>query len=344
MHFLHIFIVTCNMDPSSSLQKLLFQAIKEHIPSHVSFVHDISELLGISYDSAYRRIRGEKEMTLTEVQTLCSHYHISLDALLSIETHQIMFASLAIGEQGFTFLEWLQTILKEIKEIHACKEKEIFYSAKDVPIFHYFEFPTVFAFKSFFWHKVLFSSPDLVHAKFQSEIPPETLTLVRSILSFYNRIPTVEFWNEETFDSLIRQIEFCHVCGYFKDDHDALKVLDEVTIMVDHLEKQASTGFRYFHGEKPEGVDGSYRLYCNDVLLGDNTIFISKEGRLKTFLTYNVINLLITEDPVLFRQVENSMRTLTKKSTLISSSSEKERLQFFIRLHARINRMREKIL
>jgi len=331
------------MDPETSIQKVLFQSIKERIPGHVSFVHDVSELLGISYDSAYRRIRGEKELTISELQTLCSHYQVSLDTLFSINSRHILFNSMAIEEGELTFGQWLHTILAEIKDIHACKQKEIIYFAKDIPIFHFFEFPELFAFKAFFWNKVLFSTPGFEQKKYTMDVQEKVMGIVRSILATYNRIPIVELWNEETFDSIIQQIEFCYVCGYFSGKTDALMILDKVEVMVNHLEQQASAGFRYLYGNTPEGVDGNYRLYCNEVLLGDNTIFVSKDGHSKTFLTYNVINLLVTENPKFCKQIETSLRNLTKKSTLISSSSEKERHRFFHTFTEKIEELRERI-
>jgi len=135
------------MKSTDPIQVTLFQIIKEKLPTNVSFVHEISELLGISYDSAYRRIRGEKELSLEELKILCQQYRISLDMLFSVESQNIIFNSLAIGEQGCSFIQWLTTILNEIKDIHSCRQKEIFYSAKDIPIFHFFEFPELFAFK-----------------------------------------------------------------------------------------------------------------------------------------------------------------------------------------------------
>jgi len=331
------------MKSGSGIQETLFQTIKEKLPSHISFVHELSELLGISYDSAYRRIRGEKELSFEELRILSDHFKISLDTLFNVNSQNILFNSMAIGEKAFTFTQWLQAILTEIKDIHSCKEKEIIYSAKDIPIFHYFEFPLLFAFKSFFWHKVLFSLPGYEHKKFQFEADEQMTSLVRLILATYNKIPVIELWNEETFTSLVRQIEFCYVCGYFSASEDALKVIDSVEAMVTHMEQQASFGFRYLYGESPDGVEGSYRLYCNEVLLGDNTIFVLKDGRTKTFLTYNVINLLVTENPLLCKQIETSLRTLTKRSTLISSTSEKERQKFFHILKSKTTELRGKI-
>jgi len=70
------------MNEAIYVQKELFSRIKETLPSNISFVHEISESLEISYDSAYRRIRGEKELSLTELLRLCSKYAISVDSLI----------------------------------------------------------------------------------------------------------------------------------------------------------------------------------------------------------------------------------------------------------------------
>jgi hypothetical protein len=69
---------------STQLQQDFFQHIKSKLPPHLSFVEEIAELLSISTDSAYRRIRGEKPISLEEVQRLCSHFRISLDHVLNI--------------------------------------------------------------------------------------------------------------------------------------------------------------------------------------------------------------------------------------------------------------------
>ena len=52
---------------SAGIQQLFFQKIKENMPAHLSFVDDIAEVLEISNDSVYRRIRFEKPISMEEV-------------------------------------------------------------------------------------------------------------------------------------------------------------------------------------------------------------------------------------------------------------------------------------
>ena len=47
-------------NPTTNLQSRFFQELKSIIPPYSSLVDEIAELLQVSMDSAYRRIRGEK--------------------------------------------------------------------------------------------------------------------------------------------------------------------------------------------------------------------------------------------------------------------------------------------
>ena len=64
------------MENPPSVQQIFFQHVKDHLPAHLSLVDEIAELLNISIDSAYRRIRGEKAISFEELRTLCSHFRI----------------------------------------------------------------------------------------------------------------------------------------------------------------------------------------------------------------------------------------------------------------------------
>jgi hypothetical protein len=76
---------------SRQLQQTLFQKINEDLPPHLSLAEELGELLGLSADSVYRRIRGEKPVTLDELKRICDHYRLSLDQLLQTQTDAVLF-------------------------------------------------------------------------------------------------------------------------------------------------------------------------------------------------------------------------------------------------------------
>ena len=63
---------TNTADRTYASQQLLFQQIRDKLPPHISLVDEMEDLLEISQDSAYRRIRGEKELSFGEMQKLVS--------------------------------------------------------------------------------------------------------------------------------------------------------------------------------------------------------------------------------------------------------------------------------
>ena len=82
-------------------QELLFNQIRQNLPPNISLVDEIADLLDISNDSAYRRIRGEKMLSINELQKLSKHFGISLDLLFSLESGNVVFNSICRNTQSF---------------------------------------------------------------------------------------------------------------------------------------------------------------------------------------------------------------------------------------------------
>ena len=70
---------------TGELQQNLFKLIKSKVAEDIPLAEEIAALLNISTDSVYRRIRGEKTLSIDELQTLCVHYKVSLDQLMEIQ-------------------------------------------------------------------------------------------------------------------------------------------------------------------------------------------------------------------------------------------------------------------
>ena len=71
---------------NNQLQIVFFQFLKSKLQSHVSMADELADLLEISIDSAYRRIRGEKMISLQESSIIASHFKLSIDQLLNLKT------------------------------------------------------------------------------------------------------------------------------------------------------------------------------------------------------------------------------------------------------------------
>src|SRR5215213_5663299 len=99
---------------AATIQVNFFQHIKAMLPPHLSLVDEVAELLHISNDSAYRRIRGEKPIAFEELQVLCSHFKVSLDQFLHLRSDSIVFNGRLTDTESFTFTEYLQGVLQHL--------------------------------------------------------------------------------------------------------------------------------------------------------------------------------------------------------------------------------------
>jgi hypothetical protein len=89
--------------PSDQAQDFLFQRIKEMLPASVSLTDVVSEVLHVSSDSAYRRIRNETPLVLQEAKQLCEHFSWSLDQVLSLGSNSILFENIRINNQQYPY-------------------------------------------------------------------------------------------------------------------------------------------------------------------------------------------------------------------------------------------------
>ena len=102
------------MNVTVDLQQQLFGFIKKVQP-HISLADELCELLEISYDSAYRRIRGEKPLTLQELKKVCEKYKLSLDQVLQLNSNTVVFRCNDINHEIKDLESYLLGILQEVK-------------------------------------------------------------------------------------------------------------------------------------------------------------------------------------------------------------------------------------
>jgi hypothetical protein len=88
---------------STGKQVAFFQHLKTQLPPHITMVDEIADVLGISNDSAYRRIRGEKPIDLEETYKLCTHFRVSMDQLLHLESDAFIFNGKLANESDYSF-------------------------------------------------------------------------------------------------------------------------------------------------------------------------------------------------------------------------------------------------
>jgi len=327
---------------ASELQQKLFQVIKNNIPGHLSATEEIAKVLNVSVDSVYRRIRGEKTISLDELHTLCAYYKISLDQLMNIQTGAFTFQGNFLNEKTYPFDAHLNSMVYQLSAIKKFKEIEFYWLCKDVPVFHHFHFREIAAFKYFFWMKTLYHFPEFDHQVFTFDAYSDELNAIgEKILDLYNSIPSTELWNVENINIALRQIEFYRDSQMFESDEDVLTLYEAWEKVIDHIEQQAARGYKFKYGDPEKKRLEEYNVYFNEVILGDNSMVAVLDGTKVAYILHTAINYMMTRDLSFCENMYDYVQSLMKRSTLISNVSEKERSKFFRILRERIGRRKD---
>ena len=315
---------------NGSMQEYLFRRIREKLPIESSLADVVAELLHVSNDSAYSRIRGETPLVLDEAQILCEAFSISLDQTLNNKENSVTFTAFNLNNENYSFKSYLRDILHNLKLVSSCDQKEIIYLTKDFSIFHNFLFRPLFAFRYFFWMKSILQHPDFVPLKFSMDILTKELEdMGEQIIRSYNNIPSIEIWNTECVNSTISQIEYYREAGYFASDDDVEKIYNALRSAIEHLRKEADLGCKFYPGENPDFQKSNFQFYYNRVVLGDNTIMTTLNGKKILYLNYDVLNYMVTQDENFCNDVYSKLQTLMRRATILSNVSEKQRNIFF---------------
>jgi hypothetical protein len=324
---------------AATVQQLFFQHIKSGLPPHLSLADEVAEVLGISNDSAYRRIRGEKPIDFDEIQKLCSHYKLSLDQFMHLQNDALIFTGRVNYDSETLFEDYLESVHKQLSIINSFELRHIYFLMKDIPPFVHFQVPELAAFKFYFWMKSILHYESMQKIKFSLNDPlyDKFFPLSKNVIDAYNKVPTTEIWNIESINSSIRQIEFYRDSGLFKNEADVKLLYEKLEGLIDHIEKQAETGFKFNIGSAPTANSAPYRLFVNEFVTLDNTLMAEMGNIRLTFINHSVLYFVATRDEQFNDAIFTNLNNLMKKSTLISSVGEKERSRFFNRLRDKIH-------
>ena len=325
-------------------QDFLFQRISEMLSPHITMVDAISEILHVSSDSAYRRIRGDTPLVLSEVRQLCNHFNLSLDQLLNVKSGSILFQDVRIQNKDYTYKQYLEDLLRQVQGINNYMQREIIYLSKDLPIFHNFYYKPLIAFRYFFWMKTILLHPDFANSHFSLECLPTGIEqLSQDLVRAYHKIPGSEMWNTESINSSISQIEFYKDSGYFDSTSDIRAVYDGLEQTVLHMKAQAEHGCKFMPGENPETKKDNFSFFFNRVVLGDNTILVVTDRTKTVYLNYGLLHYIVTRDENFCNNCYEDFQNLKKRSTMISKTSERQRNIFFGILLNKINERKKHI-
>lgn len=330
-----------------SAQMLLMQQIKESLPKNISLVDELADLLKVSNDSAYRRMRGETDLTIEEIAAICKHFKISFDNFINnIDSNIVSFSHHQLSSHVNSFKEYLNGMNANIHQVLKFPEdqRKIIYSAEDIPVFQNFAHPLLTAFKIFYWNKSILNAEGYEDKKFETaHIDKELLKTAQEIYDTYAKIASIEIWSDDTVNSTIKQVEFYWDSGAFKSKNDALQICEELNLMFARISKQAEIGIKLDANNKPVSNHKNFELYHSDIMIGTNCVMTTMGNHKGAYISYHSFNVMLTTNEKFCNETDIWIKNLIRKSNLISGVAEKQRYRFFKNISDKMNKLIAKI-
>ncbi len=325
-------------------QSRLIAQCKERL-GNKNLAVELSELLGVNVDAAYRRMRGDTALTYDEIQKICLKFNISFDSVINYEGRLVPFQFNGMFKDKFSIINYLSGIEQEMGMLSkvGVGEARIVMTAMDLPYFRQFGFKSLSRFKLFFWQRSVLNLPDFATKKYDAnESLGEYEDITDRIYKNYHGVASTEIWAPETLDSTIKQVQYYLESGLFVDKKSALQICDDIEALLNKLEQEAQLARKLIQ-TKEGTISSPFEMYQSDIFLSNNCIQAFKDGKTYTYVSFNSFNSLMSFSPHFSDECNRWIEQIRLKSILLSEVSEKLRYQFFKILREKVSELREQI-
>jgi len=322
-------------------QTLLFEIAKSKLPDRQRLSDILGELLDIGADSAYRRIRGETELSFSELIKICTRFNLSMDEILNLKSNRgivFQYEPTEFPDQD-SYISQLQHMLKVLTALRSAADAEMVYVARSIPLYHLLPHPQLAFLNLYAWNSALNPSDGASFEHFCSRLDQKRIiSLYRQLHRACMLVPSKEIWNVQTVGATLRALEYYVEAGLVEKKDTALHLLEQLGGLVDSVGNYANQGL------KGDDRQTSFWMYNCSVDLDKNTVLIKKGKQLTYYIRFNTMNFLQTENDIVCHAAQKLNADLMAKSTLISgNSAARKRHRFFQTAKHKIEESVEKI-
>ncbi|RZJ68990.1 MAG: hypothetical protein EOO47_24330 [Flavobacterium sp.] len=299
-----------------NLQVKYFKQVKLSIPPFQNLAQSVAEVLSITINEAYKKIRGNSQLNLQQIIKLSDYFGVPF-IYKPDQLPTVTFDYLSVDQEIPNMLLYLKDLHKNLKQIQKSSKKHITITTDDIPLFHFFKYPELTCFKLFFWSDSAMNTT----TKFDpSSFDEEIIAIAKQLNEIYLEIPCTEIWAKDTVHGTIEQIRYAFEAGYIEKDL-ALLIIEQVRYCLTDMNMYAISS------KKTIDPEHSFNWYNCDVL-GSISYLVDYNGSLACYNRFNTFNYLKTEDRSYCEQTKNWMQSLIKKSISFSGQGEKHRNKF----------------
>lgn len=302
---------------------IIINAIREKLPANTNIANFLINMLHLSKEAVYRRLRGEVPFTLDEVAVMAQTLGISVDnILLGISPKSRPFQLKLTEYINSTEADYHQ--MEEYLEILSYSrndpDTEMGVSANMFSQNLYFEYDS---FTKYYMFKWLYQTGGIenIRSLEEIEIPDRLRKLQKAYVKECMYIKnTFYIWDYLIFQYLINDIKSFERINYISSaDVAALK--KELLAFIDKLEQLAAKGTLE--------TGNKVQFYLSSINLETAYSYVETKHLNLSLVNVFTMNSVASLDLSTFIRLKKWMESLKRLSTLISESGEMQRVRFF---------------
>lgn len=303
------------------LNKRLIETVLNHIPKNEKSVVYLVNMLNLSRESAYRRIRGDIPFTVQELVKLATSLEFSVDSIFDQEKQNHSFFDISRISRDSTNL--FLFMLKKYNEIHEkivfAKKKEAIMAFNSFPPPFYAGFQNLFKFTYYKWLYQDSETPR--NEPFSKMVLPDDAVLFQKKIRG-NTIPgknIILILDMNIFLNLIKEIQYFYQRKMLNEE-ELLLLKEEIVKMVELYGEIAQTGI---YGS------ANIQLYLSPLCVNSNAVYYNYDDKVEPYFWIFTINPVIIQNMRFTSLQLKWLNSLKRQSVLITLSNEIMQAEFF---------------
>lgn len=318
---------------SNDLNKTILTKVLSYIPDNIKPVNFFMDILDLGKESAYRRLRGEKALSIEELFKLSAELNFSLDEITgNNKKDAVTFNHIGVPNQSHedNLLEFLHYYESYLNRLISAENSEIICTMNHLLNTMLIGYDHLYKFIFYRWiHQMTEAPLNYYYSDFV--IPTEIKEVCHRISFLHTKIKKITFIiDNNLFHNLIKEMQYFYIRGLVNEAELNL-FKEELLTYMDDIEKMMSRGM------DNNGI--SINIYLSVFHINSTTSYAAWDDNEESAFWQHYGYPLFTRDREITYRHKRWIDSLKKYSTVISKSNELLQAEFLNRQRTFINNM-----
>ncbi|MDR2627858.1 MAG: hypothetical protein LBC40_07480 [Dysgonamonadaceae bacterium] len=287
------------------------------------------DLLEISRESAYRRLRGDVPFSIEEISKLALELDFSIDELIRESKDRLVFFGPRTPAKDFShaFQIMLQKTYYYIQRMTQAQEAESLVVINHIPPVFTVYFEHLFRFLYYRWlHQNRKSS---LNYCFADVIIPQEITELQKKIKFAARsLSNTYIFDPNIILNLISVVQYYYRRKLLSEKELDLLV-EDILSQISLFEKIAQTGYSDYKTARCD-------IFLSSISIEGNSNYIRFDQSMSSYYFTDMVNSIIISDEQICTMHKEWIESLKKYSTLITQSGEILQSEYFEQQRANV--------